>query len=469
VGNATRKNTEARISGGAAGSSDEGCNGAGARLRRCPAGEMAQLGNEDEVMTSTKSFGITKRTVLEAYRHVKANQGAAGVDGQSLGMFEANLSGNLYKLWNRLASGSYFPPAVKQVEIEKRDGGVRMLGVPTVADRIAQVVIKSRIEATLDPLFHPDSYGYRPGKSMQEALAITRQRCWEYAWVAEFDVQKAFDELDHELLLRAIRKHIKERWALLYIERWLKAPVETSQGEILPRNRGISQGGPLSPLLLNLMMHYAFDRWMQRQHPHLPFARFADDALVHCRSESEACTVLAAIERRLGECGLRMHPRKSAVVCCKGSSRRGDYPRIEFTFLGFTFRPRCAVDRSGKTFRSFLPAVSREATKRMMREMRGWKIHWNKPLSLHQLAERYNPILRGWLNYYGSFYKSAMRRVFDYFNQKLALWARRKYQALRGRRLQSLYWLGGTARKQPRLFVHWLVFGGPAARAMGAV
>ncbi|MGB9475575.1 MAG: group II intron reverse transcriptase/maturase [Candidatus Udaeobacter sp.] len=420
-------------------------------------------------MTSTKSFGITKKMVLEAYRHVRANQGAAGVDGQSLEMFEANLSGNLYKLWNRLASGSYFPPAVKRVEIAKKDGGVRMLGVPTVTDRIAQVVVKTRIEATLDPLFHPNSYGYRPGKSMQEALEVTRKRCWEYEWVAEFDVQKAFDELEHDLLLKALRKHIKERWALLYIERWLKAPVMTKGGEILPRDRGISQGGPLSPVLLNLFMHYAFDRWMQRRYPHLSFVRFADDALVHCQSESEAHEVLAEIEQRLKECGLRMHPTKSAVVCCKGSSRRGDYPRIEFTFLGFTFRPRSAKARSGKLFMSFLPAVSRDATKRMMREMRSWKLHWNTPLSLHALAERYNPILRGWLNYYGSFYRSAMRRVFDYFNQKLALWARRKYQKLRGRKARSLYWVGRIAKRQPRLFVHWLVFGGPAARAMGAV
>jgi len=420
-------------------------------------------------MTSTKSFWITKRMVLEAYRHVKANQGAAGIDGQSLEMFEANLSGNLYKLWNRLASGSYFPPAVKQVEIAKKDGGVRTLGVPTVADRIAQVVVKSRIEATLDPLFHPDSYGYRPGKSMQEALEVVRRRCWEYRWVAEFDVQKAFDEIDHELLLKAIRKHIKERWALLYLGRWLKAPVMTTEGAVLPRNCGISQGGPLSPLLMNLFLHYTFDRWMQRQYPQLPFARFADDALVHCRNESEARSVLTAIEQRLKACGLRMHPAKSAVVCCKGSSRRGDYPRIEFTFLGFTFRPRSAKSRSGKPFMSFLPAVSRDATKRMMREMRSWKIHWNTPLSLHELAERYNPILRGWLNYYGTFYKSAMRRIFDYFNQKLALWARRKYQTLRGRRIKSLYWLGRIAKRQPRLFIHWLVFGGPAARAMGAV
>lgn len=420
-------------------------------------------------MRSAKSFGITKRMVLEAYRRVKANQGAAGIDGQSLEMFEANLSGNLYKLWNRLASGSYFPPAVKQVEIAKKDGGVRMLGVPTVADRIAQVVVKSRIEATLDPLFHPDSYGYRPGKSMQEALEVTRRRCWEYEWVAEFDVQKAFDELDHELLLKAIRKHIRERWARLYIERWLKAPVITKEGAILPRNRGISQGGPLSPVLMNLLLHYAFDRWMQRQFPHLPFVRFADDALVHCRSESEACTVLMAIEQRLKECGLRMHPTKSAVVCCKGSSRRGDYPRIEFTFLGFTFRPRSAKGRGGKLFMSFLPAVSREATKRMMREMRSWKIHRNTPLSLHALAERYNPILRGWLNYYGSFYKSAMRRIFDYFNQKLALWARCKYQKLRGRRVKSLYWLGRIARRQPRLFVHWLAFRSSPTRTTGAV
>jgi RNA-directed DNA polymerase len=420
-------------------------------------------------MSSGKPFGITKRMVLDAYLHVKANKGAAGIDEESLQMFEANLSSNLYKLWNRMASGSYFPPAVKQVEIEKKTGGVRKLGIPTVSDRIAQQVAKARIEATLDPIFDPDSYGYRPNKSVQEALEVTRQRCWEHDWVVEFDVQKAFDELDHELMDKAVRKHVKEEWALLYIERWMKVPSVTAEGAILPRDKGVPQGGVVSPLLMNLFMHYAFDKWMRRRFAQLPFARFADDAVVHCRSESEAQEVLAAIDERLKECKLRMHPLKSAVVYCKDSKRKKEYPRIQFTFLGFTFGPRSAWNRTGKRFTGFLPAVSREALRRMMREMRGWKLHRQTPLSLQELAQRYSPILRGWLNFYGHFYRSAMRRLFDQFDRRLAHWARRKYKKLAHYKVRSFKWLAKVARRQPRLFDHWLIFGRTKVRTMGAV
>jgi group II intron reverse transcriptase/maturase len=433
-----------------------------------PAAPRAML-SEDERMSSDKPFGITKRMVLDAYLHVKANQGAAGIDEESLKMFEANLSGNLYKLWNRMASGSYLPSAVKRVEIEKKTGGVRVLGIPTVSDRIAQQVVKARIEAVLDPIFDPDSYAYRPNKSAQEAVEVTRQRCWKYDWVVEFDVEKAFDELDHGLLDKAVRKHVREPWALLYIERWMKAPGVTSEGTIVPRDKGVSQGGVVSPLLMNLFMHYAFDRWMRMRFAHLPFARFADDAVVHCRSESEAQEVLAAIDERLRACKLRIHPLKSAVVYCKDSNRRQEYPRVQFTFLGFTFRPRSAKDRLGKRFTSFLPAVSREALRRMMRQMREWKVHRMTWTNLQDLALRYNPILRGWLNYYGSFYRNAMRWLFYQFDQKLARWARRKYKKLRLYRRRSFKWLAKVARRRPRMFDHWLVFGTLKGRTMGAV
>src|SRR5258708_2949947 len=279
-------------------------------------------------VTSTKPYCIAKRTVWEAYQLVRANRGAAGVDDETIAMFEQNLSGNLYKLWNRLSSGSYFPPPVKQVEIPKAKGGTRKLGIPTVSDRVAQTVVKLMIEPTLDPIFHPDSYGYRSGKSAKQAIAVTRERCWKYDWVVEFDIKAAFDQIDHGLLLKAVRKHIKADWILLYIERWLTAPFETADGARLPRVRGTPQGGVVSPMLMNLFMHYALDTWMQRHFPQCPFARYADDAVVHCRSEAQAQEVMHAIASRLAECGLEMRPDKSGIVYGMYRIRTHAYPYV---------------------------------------------------------------------------------------------------------------------------------------------
>jgi RNA-directed DNA polymerase len=284
-------------------------------------------------MKSTKPHEIAKRTVWEAYQLVRANRGAAGVDDETIAMFEQNLSRNLYKLWNRMSSGSYFPPPVKQVEIPKAKGGTRKLGVPTVSDRVAQTAVKLMIEPILDPLFHEDLYGYRPGKSAKQAIAVTRERCWRYDWVVEFDIKAAFDQIDHTLLMKAVRQHIREDWMLLYIERWLTAPFETAE-EVVPRTRGTPQGGVISPILMNLFMHYAFDSWMKREYPRSPFARYADDAVVHCRTRAQAEVVMQAIATRLQACGLTMHPEKSKVVYCRDSNRTGQYPNLQFTFLG---------------------------------------------------------------------------------------------------------------------------------------
>ncbi len=414
-------------------------------------------------MISTKPYSISKDVVKEAYRRVKANQGSPGVDKVSLDVFEQDLSKNLYKIWNRMSSGSYFPPPVREVEIPKGNGGVRCLGVPTISDRIAQMVVKIYLEPLLDPCFHVDSYGYRPGKSAKQAVAVTRKRCWQYDWVVEFDIRGAFDNLDHELLMRAVRKHVKEKWILLYIERWLKAPFQGSDGKMESRGKGTPQGGVVSPLLMNLFMHYAFDSWMQRHHDSCPFARYADDGVIHCRSKAEAEEMIRAVEKRLEECRLQIHPEKSKIVYCKDSNRRGKYPDVQFTFLGFTFRPRAAMSSQGKRFTSFLPGVSPQAIKRMRQRMRSWHLPRQTPGNIDEISSRYKPILRGWWNYYGSFYKTELRRVFNHFDQMLSHWARRKYKKLAGHKRRSVYWLGRVARRQSGLFIHWEVLGKPAA------
>lgn len=414
-------------------------------------------------MESTKSFCISKHDVMEAYRRVKANKGAAGVDRVSLDLFDRNLKRNLYKLWNRLSSGSYFPPPVRGVEIPKANGGVRRLGVPTVADRIAQMVVKMHMEPRLDALFHRDSYGYRPGKSAKQAVAATRERCWKSDWVVEFDIKGAFDNLDHELLMKAVRKHVHEKWILLYIERWLKAPFQDGEGNLEPREQGTPQGGVISPLLMNLFMHYAFDLWMVRTFPRCQFARYADDAVIHCQNKHEAERVIQAVEARLGECKLAMHPEKSKIVYCKDSNRRGDFSNVEFTFLGFSFRPRSAVNKRGERFTSFLPGASPQALKRMRQIMRKWHLPRQTPGTLEELSARYNPILVGWWNYYGSFYKTELRKVFGHFNRLLAHWVRRKYKKLSRHRRRSVHWLGRVAQRQPHLFKHWQVLEKPAA------
>lgn len=410
-------------------------------------------------MASTKPFVIAKRAVWEAYQQVKANRGAAGIDEETIAMFEQDLSRNLYKLWNRMTSGSYFPPPVKQVEIPKAKGGTRKLGIPTVSDRIAQTVVKHIMEPMLERIFHPDSYGYRPGRSAKQAIAITRKRCWQYGWVVEFDIKAAFDQIDHGLLLKAVRTHIKERWILLYLERWLTAPFETAEGEQVPRQRGTPQGGVVSPILMNLFMHYAFDLWMVRAHPQCRFCRYADDAVVHCRSQEQAREVMQSIASRLTECGLSMHPEKSKIVYCKDSNRTQLYLHVSFTFLGFTFRPRKALSKARRIFTSFLPGASTDALKRMRQTVRGWKLNRQTHVALAALAKLYNPIIQGWWNYYGAFYPTAMLDLYRHIDRALERWARRKYKALSGRQRASVQWLRKIKNAEPQLFYHWGVVG----------
>jgi RNA-directed DNA polymerase len=416
------------------------------------------LGTTSDGMTPVsraKPFDIPKREVWEAYKRVRANQGAAGVDGQTIADFEADLSNNLYKLWNRLSSGSYFPPPVRRVDIPKDDGRTRPLGIPTVSDRVAQMVIKRYLEPLVEPYFHQDSYGYRPGKSALDAVGVARQRCWRYDWVLDLDIKGFFDSIDTELLMRAVRRHTACPWVLLYIERWLRAPVQMSDGSLIVRERGTPQGGVISPCLANLFLHYAFDMWMRRNYPDIPFERYADDAICHCRGEEQAKELRASIKSRFVECGLTLHPEKTRIVYCKDDDRRDDYPDQTFDFLGYTFRPRLSLRRGGKVGVSFSPAASEQVLKAIRQTVRSWSLHERSDKSLDDLARMFNCYIRGWINYYGRFYKSALYPTLRHIDQTLARWAHRKFKSLQRHRRRARHWLDRVARRQPRLFAHW--------------
>jgi len=406
-------------------------------------------------LDKTKPYDIPKQTVWDAFQRVKANKGAAGVDEETIGEFEKDLKGNLYKIWNRMSSGSYFPPAVKAVEIAKKSGGVRILGIPTVSDRVAQMVVKMHFEPKVEPIFAADSYGYRPGKSAIDALRITRERCWRYDWVIELDIRKLFDRIDHELLMKAVRKHTDSAWEILYIERWLKAPFQMQDGSKVERTMGTPQGGVVSPVIANLFMHYAFDEWMRREHPNNPWARYADDGVIHCRTQKEAESLLIELGERFKQCKLELNTEKTRIVYCKDDDRKGNYPLTSFDFLGYTFRPRRSKNRWGKCFINFSPAVSNAASKAMRQTIRGWRMQLKSDVGIDDLSRMFNPVVRGWINYYGCFYKSQLYSVLRHMNRALMHWARRKYKKLAVHKRRASSWLGRLARNRPELFAHW--------------
>lgn len=355
-----------------------------------------------------------------------------------------------------MSSGSYFPPPVKAVSIPKKNGGQRILGVPTVSDRIAQMVVRDYLEPRIEPHFHKDSYGYRPGKSAIDAVSITRQRCWRYDWVLEFDIKGLFDNLRHDLLLKALRKHTDCPWVILYIKRWLVAPFQKVDEQLEPRNSGTPQGSVVGPILANLFLHYTFDYWMQRNYPRVAWARYADDGLVHCRSLEAAKAIHGVLKTRFKECVLELHPDKTRIVYCKDDDRREDkVQEIKFDFLGYTYRPRRAKNRYGKFFVSFLPAVSNKAAKAMREKIHDWRMHLKPDKSIGELSRMFNPVIQGWINYYGRFYKTELYAVLRYLNEKLIHWARRKYKRLQRHRRRAEHWLGRIARREPNLFAHW--------------
>jgi RNA-directed DNA polymerase len=402
-----------------------------------------------------KPFDISKWEVWEAFRQVKANQGAAGVDGQSIAGFEADLKNNLFKIWNRMSSGAYFPPAVRAVEIPKQHGGgTRMLGIPTVADRVAQTVVARHLGARVEKVFHEDSYGYRPGRSALDAAQVCRERCWKRDWVIDLDIQKFFDSVRWDLIVKAVQAHTDAPWVVLYVKRWLAAPLQLPDGTLAERGRGTPQGSAVSPVLANLFMHYAFDAWLAREYPAVWFERYADDAVVHCVTERQAREVVAALGDRMEQVGLRLHPAKTKIVYCKDSMRRGSYEHTSFTFLGFTFRPRAARRKDGSKYTRFLPAISKDALKKISGEVRSWRLHRKVNYTFAGLAAMINPIVAGWIQYYGRFRRSALSPLLARINAYLVRWIRKKYKRLQGAHIAHRK-LREITLRYPRMFAHW--------------
>lgn len=408
-----------------------------------------------QLKSQAKPFEISKREVMEAWEDVRANRGAPGVDGQSIADFEKDLKGNLYKVWNRMSSGSYFPPPVRMVEIPKpQNGGTRILGIPSVADRVAQTVVARHLVRRVDPVFHRDSYGYRPGRSALDAVARCKERCWKKDWVIDLDVQKFFDSVPWHLLVKAVETHTDAVWVILYVKRWLEAPLEKPDGSLLARERGTPQGAPVSPVLANLFMHYAFDLWLEREFPTVEFERYADDAVIHCVTERQAQDVLAALVNRMEEVGLRLHPAKTRIVYCKDNKRRRVFEHTAFTFLGYTFRARKNRDSYGRDYSAFAPAVSKEALKRMSVQVRSWRLHTRSDLSFVELARRINPVVAGWINYYGHFRPWELNVLLTRINSYLVRWIRQKYKRLAAKR-KAYAKLQEIAKRYPRMFAHW--------------
>lgn len=407
-------------------------------------------------LEETKPFQINKWQVVGAYKLVKSNRGSAGVDNQSLQDFEQNLKGNLYKIWNRLSSGSYMPPPVKGVAIPKKSGGERLLGVPTVSDRVAQMTVLLSFGHKVERHFLDDSYGYRPKKSALDAIAVTRKRCWRYDWCLEFDIKGLFDNISHELLIKAVDKHITDEWVRLYIRRWLVAPMQMPNGELQERSKGTPQGGIISPVLANLFLHYVFDKWLSKHYPKVTWCRYADDGLLHCNSLFEAQEMLKALKLRFNACGLDLHPTKTKIVYCKDTSRKGSYETTSFDFLGYTFRARRVKGKiRNNLFMSFSPAVSKSALKTMRYRIRKLRVRCRTEMSINEIAKWLNPIIQGWIYYYGRFHRSAMAAIGRHINLTLIRWARRKYKRLRKHKINACKFIGNLIEQAPHLFAHW--------------
>lgn len=406
-------------------------------------------------MNESKQYDIPKRAVIEAYKRVKANKGNAGIDGIDFDKFEEKLNNNLYKIWNRMSSGSYFPSPVMAVEIPKKTGGVRRLGIPTIMDRVAQMVARMYVENAVEPMFCDDSYGYRPNKSALNAIEMTRKRCWRYDYVIELDVKGLFDNIDHELLMRVVSRHVKETWICLYIERWLKTPFVLKNGEVIERNAGTPQGGVISPVLANMFLHYVFDMWMKRNFPQAPFERYADDGVVHCKTKEEALFIKGCLAKRFAECKLELHPTKTRIVYCKDKDRTRNEELTEFDFLGYTFKAVHVMCKDGEMRLNFIASVSKVSAKAFRDKIKSLEIHKKTGCKIDIIAEILNPMLRGWINYFGKFNPSAMKYTLQCVERRLVKWAMCKYKRFRGHRRRAEKWLASVRKREPKLFAHW--------------
>jgi group II intron reverse transcriptase/maturase len=404
----------------------------------------------------TKSIPITKRMIWESYKKVRKNKGAAGIDQETIEMYEERLEDNLYVLWNRMSSGSYFPPPVLEVEIPKDDGRKRKLGIPTVNDRVAQQVLKNYLEQRFEAEFSPQSYGYRPLKSAHQAVEQVRRNVWHYHWVIDMDISGFFDNMSHDLLQRALERHVQEKWAKMYITRWLQAPIEDRKGNKRSREgKGTPQGGVISPLLANLFLHYAFDKWLEITYPSLCFVRYADDIIVHCNSQAEAEEVLIAIKQRMGECKLELNEKKTRIVYCKKDHRKDKFKTVQFDFLGFSFQPRSASNHDKELFLSYDCAISRKSENKIVEVFRKLKFHRWTSFDLSRIAQVLNPKIRGWINYFGKFKMPKLSRIFMILNERLVRWAVNKFRRFRHSFAKAGRWLRTLAVCYPGLFVHW--------------
>ncbi len=395
--------------------------------------------------------------VREAYKKVRANKGSAGIDNVSMEEFDANRAKYLYKLWNRMASGSYFPPPVKEVEIPKKDGKVRKLGIPTISDRVGQMVVKMFIEPRLEKIFSNDSYGYRPNKSAHQALASVRENCWKTDWVIDLDIKGFFDNIDHAKLMLAVEKHVPENWVRLYIQRWLEMPVLTKSGELIQKQgKGTPQGGVISPLLANLFLHYAFDKWLEKTDGAANFTRYADDVIVHCKNKVHAERTLNAIRTRMKSAGLELHPEKTKIVYCRDYRRKDKYPIVKFDFLGYSFQPRTAKSKkTGKLFLGYDCAISISSRKRIADKLGELEIEKLSFKSIVGIARYLNPMIRGWVNYYGRFRGYELSKVFQLLRKRLVRWARKRYKRYKTSLNRAYKWLERVRIQYPYLFYHW--------------
>jgi len=405
----------------------------------------------------TKSVPISRPMIWEAYKKVRSNQGSAGVDQIGMDEFDADRSQHLYKLWNRMASGSYFPPPVKEVEIPKKDGKVRKLGIPTIGDRVAQMAVKDYLESRFEQIFSPHSYGYRPKRNAHQALESVRENCRKTDWVIDLDIKGFFDNIDHTKLMLAIEKHVPEKWCIMYILRWLQMPVLTKSGELIQKQgKGTPQGGVISPLLANLFLHYAMDMWLEQTHPTVSYVRYADDAILHCRNKVQAEEVLESLKERMLKCGLELHPEKTKLVYCKDYRRQENHELVKFDFLGYSFQPRSTKSkRTGNLFVGFDCAISISSKKRIADKMTELDIVHLTHKSIVGVAIYLDPFIRGWVNYYGRFRLTALNPIFQLLRNRLVMWARKRYKRYKTSLNRAFDWLNRIKEQFPNLFYHW--------------